>query len=59
VTPILLSKDINFKIYRLIILPVVLYGCESWSLTLRMRVSDKRALRRIFMPNRDKVIGEG
>jgi hypothetical protein len=45
--------------YRTIILPVVLYGCETWSLTLRdecrLRVSENRVLRRIFGPKTDKV----
>jgi hypothetical protein len=46
-----------FKIYRTIILPVVLYGCETWSLTLREerrpRVFENRVSRRIFWPKRD------
>ena len=50
------------KIYRTIILPVVLYGCETWSLTLsearRLRMFENRALRRIFGPKRDEVKGE-
>jgi hypothetical protein len=50
------------KIYRTIILPVVLYGCESWSLTLReecrLRVLENRVLRRKFGPKRDQVTGE-
>jgi hypothetical protein len=50
------------KIYRTIILPVVLYGCESWSLTLReesrLRVFENKVLRRIFGPKRDEVTGE-
>ena len=50
------------KIYRTIILPVVLYGCETWSLTLReehrLRVFENRALRGIFGPKRDGVTGE-
>jgi hypothetical protein len=58
----LLSKNLKIKIYRTIILPVVLYGCETWSLTLReerrLRVFDNRALRRIFGPKRDEVTGE-
>jgi len=58
----LLSKNIEIKIYSLIIFPVVLYGCESWSLTLReerrLRVFDHRVLRRIFEPKRDEVTGE-
>ena len=48
---------LKIKIYRIIILPVVLYGCESWSLTLReerrLRVFENRVLRRIFGPKRD------
>jgi len=57
----LLSKNINIKIYRTIILRVVLYGCETWSLTLReerwLRVFENRVLR-IFGPARDKERGE-
>ena len=52
----LLSKKLKIKIYRTIILPVVLYGCENWSLTLR--VFENRVLRRIFGPKRDGVTGE-
>ena len=52
----LLSKNIKIKIYRNIILPVVVYGCETWSLTLReerrLRMFENRVLRRIFGPNR-------
>jgi len=58
----LLSKNLKIKIYRTIILPVVLYGCETWSLTLReerkLRVFENMVLRRIFGPRRDKVTGE-
>jgi len=58
----LLSKNLQMKIYRTIILPVVLYGCETWSLTLReecrLRVFENRVLRRIFRPKRDEVTGE-
>ena len=58
----LLSKNVNIKIRRTIILPVVLYGCETWSFLLteecKLRVSENRVLRRIFEPRRDKVIGE-
>jgi len=58
----LLSKKLKIKIYRTIILPVVLYGCETWSLTLReerrLRVSENRVLRRVFGPKRDEVTGE-
>jgi len=50
------------KIYRTIILPVVLYGCETWSLILReerkLRVFEDMVLRRIFGPGRDEVTGE-
>jgi hypothetical protein len=58
----LLSKNTRIKIYKTIILPVVLYGCETWSLTLReehkLRVFENRVLRRIFGPKRDEVRGE-
>jgi hypothetical protein len=58
----LLSKNVKIKIYRTIILPVVLYGCKTWSLTLRdecrLRVFENRVLRRIFGPKRDEVTGE-
>jgi len=51
-------KNTKHKIYRIIILPVVLYGCETWSLTLweerRLRVFEKKVLRRIFGPKRDE-----
>ena len=50
------------QIYKTIILPVVLYGCETWSLTLReerrLRVFENRVLRRVFGPKRDEVTGE-
>jgi hypothetical protein len=53
------SKNLKIKIYRIIILPVDLYECETWSLTLRegrrLRVFEKRVLRRIFGPKRDEV----
>ena len=58
----LLSKKLKIKIYRNIILPVVLYGCGSWSLKLgeerRLRVFENRVLRRVFGPKRDEVTGE-
>jgi hypothetical protein len=58
----LLSKRLKIKIYRIIILPVVLYGCETWSLILReerrLRVFGNRVLRRVFGPKRDEVTGE-
>ena len=48
----------KIKIYKMIVLPVVLYGCETWSLTLReecrLRVFENRILRRIFGPKRDE-----
>jgi len=57
-----LPKNLKIKIYRTIILPVVLYGCENWSLTLReerrLRVFGNRVLRRVFGPKRDDVPGE-
>jgi hypothetical protein len=50
----LLSKNLKIIIYKTIILPVVLYGCETWSMTLReerrLRVFENRVLRRIFGP---------
>ena len=62
IPPSLLSKNLKTKIYRTIILPVVLYGCETWSLTLReerrLRVFENRLLRRVFGPKRDEIIGE-
>ena len=55
----LLSENLKIKIYRTIILPVVLYGCETWSLTLREerrpRVFENKVLRRIYGPRRDEV----
>jgi hypothetical protein len=57
-----LSKNLMIKIYKTIILHVVLYGCETWSLTLReehwLRVYENRVLRRIYGPKRDEVTGE-
>jgi hypothetical protein len=59
----LLSKNIKIKIYRTVILLLVLYGCETWSLTLReerrLRVFENRLLRRIFGPKRDRYQGSG
>ena len=58
----LLSKNLKIKIYRTIILPVVLYGCETWSLTLweerKLRMFENMVLRRIFGPRGDEVMGE-
>jgi hypothetical protein len=52
----------KIKLYRTIILPVVLYGCETWSLILReelkMRVFENKMLRRIFGPKREEVTGD-
>jgi hypothetical protein len=57
-----LSRNVKVKIYKTITLPVVLYGCETWSLALReehgLRVFENRVLRRIFAPKRDEVTGE-
>jgi len=57
-----LSKNLKSKIYRTVILPFVLYGCETWSLTLsegrRLRVFENRVLRRVFGSKRDDVTGE-
>ena len=54
----LLSKNLKVEIYR----TVVLYGCETWSLALneerRLRVFERRVLRRIFGPKRDEVTGK-
>jgi len=58
----LLSRDLKIEIYRTIILPVVLYGCETWLLTLReerrLRVFENRGLRRIFRLKSDEVTRE-
>jgi hypothetical protein len=58
----LLSKSLKISIYRTIILPVVLYGFRTWSLTLReehrLGVFENRVLKRIFGSKRDEVIGE-
>jgi hypothetical protein len=58
----LLSKNLKIRIYNTIISPVVLFGCEIWSLTLReehrLRVFENRVLRRILRPKRDEVTGE-
>ena len=58
----LLQKYLKIKIYKTIILPVILYGCEIWSHTLReeqrLRVFENKVLRRVFGPKRDEVTGE-
>jgi hypothetical protein len=57
----LLPKNVKIKIYKTIIVPVVLYVCETWSLTLReehrLRVFENRVLRRIFGSKGDEVRG--
>jgi hypothetical protein len=59
----LLSKNLKIRLYGTIVLPVVLYGCETWSLTLkeecRLGVFENRVLRRICGPERDEVTGNG
>ena len=59
----LLSKNIKIQIYRILNLAVVVYGCETWSLTLReerrLRVFENRVLRRIFGRKRTEVTGSG
>jgi hypothetical protein len=58
----LLSKNIKIKKYRTTIFPFILYGFETWSLTLReecrLRVLENRVLRRLFGPKRDEVTGQ-
>jgi len=58
----LLSKNLKIKIHRTIILPIILYGCETWLLTLKeerkLRVFENMVLRRIFGPRRNKLTGE-
>ena len=59
---VLLFKNTQIEIYRTVILPIFLYGCETWSVTLRvehrLRVLEKWVLRRIFGPQRDEVTGQ-
>ena len=61
-SPRLPSKNLKIKIYRTIILPMVLYGCETWLLTFReehrLRVFENRVLGKVFGPKRDQVTGE-
>ncbi|KAJ4431757.1 hypothetical protein ANN_20362, partial [Periplaneta americana] len=58
----LLSKNLKVRIYKTVILPVVLYGCETWTLTLReehrLRVLENKVLKKIFGAKRDEVTGE-
>jgi len=55
-------KNFKIKIYRIIIFPPVLYGCETWSLLLgekrRLRVFENKVLRRIYVSKREEVTGE-
>jgi hypothetical protein len=55
----LLSRNVKVKIYKTIILPVIMYGCETWSVTLktehRLKVFENRVLRRMFGTKRDEV----
>jgi hypothetical protein len=56
-----LCENVKIRIYKTIILPVVLYGCETWSLILReehrLRVFENRVLRKVFGPKRAEVTG--
>ncbi|KAJ4448767.1 hypothetical protein ANN_00158 [Periplaneta americana] len=58
----LLKKNLKVRIYKTVILPVVLYGCETWTLTLReehrLRVFENKVLRKIFGAKKDEVTGE-
>ncbi|KAJ4432167.1 hypothetical protein ANN_20783 [Periplaneta americana] len=58
----LLSKELKVRIYKTVILPVILYGCEIWTLSLReeqrLRVFENKVLRKIFGAKRDEVTGE-
>jgi hypothetical protein len=55
-------KVLKIRIYKTVILPVVLYGCKTWFLTLReehgLKEFENRVLRRIFGPKRDQIMGE-
>jgi hypothetical protein len=57
----LLSKNVKVRIHKTIVLPGILYGCETWSLTVReehkLKVFENRVLRRIFGPKKDGVTG--
>jgi hypothetical protein len=57
---LLISKNVKIKIYKTIIFPIVLYGCEAWSLKFRehkLRVFENGVLRRLFGPERAEVTG--
>ena len=60
--PVCYPKNLKLKIYRTIILPAVLYGCETWSLTLReerrLRVFETKVFKGVFGPKRDEVTGK-
>jgi hypothetical protein len=55
---LIISKNLKIKIYKTVILPTVLYGCETWSLSLgeeyRLRIFENRVVRRIFGPKREE-----
>jgi hypothetical protein len=59
---LLLFRNVKVKIYKTVILSIVLYGCETWSLILReaqrLRVLENRVLRRIFGPKMEELMGE-
>jgi hypothetical protein len=59
---IMFCQNLKIRVYKTIILPVVLHCCETWSLTLReehrLRMFENRVLRKIFGPKRDEVTGE-
>ena len=61
-SPHLLSKKLKVNTYKTIILPVVLYICETWSLTFReehrLRVFENKVLKKIFGAKRDEITGE-
>jgi hypothetical protein len=58
-----MSSNIITILYRTIILPFVLYGCETWSVTLRaghrLRVLENRVLMKLLEPKREEIAGEG
>ena len=58
----LLSKKLKVNTYKTVILPVLLYGCETWPLTLReehrLRVFENKVLRKIFWAKKDEITGE-
>jgi hypothetical protein len=57
-----LSRNVNVKVYKTIILPLVFYGYETWSITLReehgLKEFENRVLKRIFGPKRDGIMGD-